>query len=233
VLFVLFMKITIDTVNDTKEDIRRAVSVLTKYLEGDNSGAVQQDVFGREPVKSSASSEESTSSGAGFVDMFGSDNSSCQESSFVNDEESSVVNSTASDVSESQPSETSEQSSGFMDMFGGDSETSSSENTASEITSNANDQETVSSAPSSDDSPSSSGFVDMFGSSPSAESESSNISEQENINNSEENSSVQQKIGSFRGTPVIKDISVLHGDNSSTELTEEQKKSAKDIVSYD
>jgi len=87
------MKITIDTAHDSKEDIRRAVSVLSKYIEGDNSGA--QNMFSGSSVNSTAIPEESSkNSTSGFVDMFGSSESYSENNNAISSSETNSAENT-------------------------------------------------------------------------------------------------------------------------------------------
>ena len=67
------MKITIDTKEDSSEDIRKVIALLSKMVEGDSGE--HSNIFGESSSESSETSSSESSGANAFANMFGNNNS--------------------------------------------------------------------------------------------------------------------------------------------------------------
>ena len=197
------MKITIDTKEDSKEDIRKIVAMLTNFLNG-NESAVEN---------SSLSGNLFENSGAGLGGFF--DSPSEQTSQVAQSSSPSMVNNSQ------------DQSLPFVNIFGDDA---SNSNSSAANNNNLNSNGAINTSSNDASSQVSQSPIDLFAFG-NVNNNNNNINSAVNIGSQNVNN-IKPAITSFKGVPVLNNLSKLDEDNLNDELTEEEKQAARMVVEY-
>ncbi|MBS3159001.1 hypothetical protein J4206_06970 [Candidatus Woesearchaeota archaeon] len=240
------MKITIDTSQDSKEDIRKVVALLSNYLNSSESSVIgnSSGVF-PEPV-----------SEGGF---FGaeSNNIGLSEQNVVNTVASASTNSSNSLSnnnsvgSNASTPQTQEQPMPFINIFGDESSantsagnSNSSNNVLSNNNSVGNNLGSTTNVPSQTSSPPD--IFSVFGSANNSNNNQNNVGGIGAVNNYNNSNNIGTGVnnlgnstaavpkktfaGIFKGIPILGNLSF--GQDDHEELTEEEKAAAKKVVEY-
>ncbi len=248
------MKITIDTSEDSKEDIRKIVTLLSNFLSNNESSVVNNSSNSIFPDSVSEAgffgTDDSNSIGLGDKSEANTISTASQSSSNLSGSSnfnnmSSLSNNSSLSGSNSSSQQIQERSMPFMNIFGEDSSANTGSGNSNSgnngLSNNNSTSNNVSSGTVVSNQPSSSPDIfSVFGN--------ANNNSQSNVGSINQNNIGTSYIGSnlnnntpakpkktfagiFKGIPILGNIN-FGQDEQNDELTEEEKKAAKKVVEY-